>query len=1537
MRSILDDPSFKYPGYHDNWESLICWDVDPSMSVTSQNLEKRLRRLYPQNIVIATGKWEDGIVWEDDVVDLVEGNSDVFARQEAEDVFTCLVKTGPTSRPFNFVAKGIMNDHVNDISGDSESDNENAYVKEIEELEDAYAFLKPSGTQTVQRNVAKEENKTGDERDESKGNSEARNALSQLPPLTQSINRQQRLEQLEREKASRLFSLNMFNKHKKDTGVMAVTGGMRRKRVTAADEELEHSFFAARHYNTTATLSHLQLKYFHRPTLSRQALSPMLSKKPNIWHIHTEKKRGKHKLTASQGHLRRTHNSTKQISTATELSLVDDTSEYICIEYIEEYPNLIMNRGMSSKIVNYYRPVENIEGDEGSDVNAAVDGVGYESSSVLKIDGKSSGEDGNARNSANGRRVPRHMQRLISGGGVPSNNRTGTNVGDIDVPKLKEGVTEVLEKGEDFPFLGEILPGTPPQPALHCELFRAPLFSHEPQPTDFLLVRKSGIGGGACQFVLKSLPVVFTSGQQEPLKEVSAPRRKKTLTTFQSSFMMFHITKYFEKHSDIDIAGVQKEFKFFWDKFNTETKKALNRLADKREDHDDGTITWIKKAPLTARQIQAMRLQNNQVPLSIDDYINEFSPEDVCVYEAGIAAEYRLSHLGLNYFMSQKNLEQILTRFSRMKRFKKVRLIKIKKQLRDLIRDEELRKYMPRNYKLKGGVENDDKNYGDSVNSEQFSERFRGLNLLKNIAEIELKRLNKKIRIVRYINEISLLTPWVLTNSFVKNHVEEQNKGPNAKKDVLAGVGWGYQKYSGLLRLRGIPGDPSGVGEGYSYLNAISKKTATKKDGGGTASIVGTGKDLRVLSMKDLETICVQLGNGKDEIKRLKRWDRVRVIEYAATEAKKLGLSKHLWRYAREEKEGTQNLEEYKQTCVDIWNRQVRALRDFSWGEAIGVENDSKQECLRRWKRKQRKEKRAAMKAKLEEDQKKDATNKDVNNDSKDNNSLEESNDIDNVDLINSDSSSCKDSESSSDSESEVNTDDDDDIDEQTGRVDDPVPVPAVASRRTKKAMARAKLTGSQQEEKPMSIFDKLSQESITRNVDSNRDDSAGVNGSKSREDHERFWTTIRQRGGKVVKRVTRRFLDDGTEKIEVRFIMDPGELERVLNDEHVAEIRKRRLQQLQEEDIAMGRTPRRGSRGDGGFDMDEHTVEGSAKKKRRKNVHVTTGDKYEDEHVDEGGAPSLTLKVSAYLNKAEKHSNKVARLRAKEELQEEREYARFNKKAGGVSRQARGAGTYSQRSTVSQLRHPRLPHVLLAANQEMILCSIWNKKISAPFRAPVDLKLYPDYAKVVEQPICLQDIRDKIAAFSYHTMEGFVNDLKLMVSNSVLYSGDKAPITMTAKKLYEEAIRKLAVEGGGYDDKDISLMGKDSYGFFGQENDIKAKFASIGRIFHYGNEENDSYQPDVLHSSVPLPPPASPVTSNHSASVDNPQYQLAVNIPPVTDLDGNGSGSDIMHRGQEQDNITPNHEVEATAESQSEIKEMEEEEEEEEEVLEEG
>lgn len=128
--------------------------------------------------------------------------------------------------------------------------------------------------------------------------------------------------------------------------------------------------------------------------------------------------------------------------------------------------------------------------------------------------------------------------------------------------------------------------------------------------------------------------------------------------------------------------------------------------------------------------------------------------------------------------------------------------------------------------------------------------------------------LKEKHDVAQFIYEELQLAPWHLTGEFIDVHKKSEG--------------------SGMMQLSGL-GDPSGFGEGFSFLRKVDNKPAKATAAANSAlndhvkKITGTEDDLRKLTMKEMAEILRKFGNmGDKEIAALKRWDRVYVIRYVA-------------------------------------------------------------------------------------------------------------------------------------------------------------------------------------------------------------------------------------------------------------------------------------------------------------------------------------------------------------------------------------------------------------------------------------------------------------------------------------------------------------------------------------------------------------------------------------------------------------------------------------------------------------------------------
>ncbi|KAK2720741.1 transcription initiation factor TFIID subunit 1-like isoform X2 [Artemia franciscana] len=95
------------------------------------------------------------------------------------------------------------------------------------------------------------------------------------------------------------------------------------------------------------------------------------------------------------------------------------------------------------------------------------------------------------------------------------------------------------------------------------------------------------------------------------------------------------------------------------------------------------------------------------------------------------------------------------------------------------------------------------------------------------------------------------------------------------------------------------------------------------------------------------------------------------------------------------------------------------------------------------------------------------------------------------------------------------------------------------------------------------------------------------------------------------------------------------------------------------------------------------------------------------------------------------------------------------------------------------------------------ILENILNTRLttlpeSGPFLKPVSRKSVKDYYEVVKDPMDLETITRKVKANKYHNREDFLRDVEQIVKNSLAYNGETHPVTAKAKKVYDTAVEAL-------------------------------------------------------------------------------------------------------------------------------------------------
>ncbi|XP_071504650.1 transcription initiation factor TFIID subunit 1-like [Diadema antillarum] len=108
----------------------------------------------------------------------------------------------------------------------------------------------------------------------------------------------------------------------------------------------------------------------------------------------------------------------------------------------------------------------------------------------------------------------------------------------------------------------------------------------------------------------------------------------------------------------------------------------------------------------------------------------------------------------------------------------------------------------------------------------------------------------------------------------------------------------------------------------------------------------------------------------------------------------------------------------------------------------------------------------------------------------------------------------------------------------------------------------------------------------------------------------------------------------------------------------------------------------------------------------------------------------------------------------------------------------------YLKRPKQSKNRRRTDPQVILSTLLEDVLNAIRDIPYTQPFHNPVVRRQVPDYYKIVTKPMDLQTMRDSIRKHRYASREQFQTDVMQIVDNSILYNGAKSPLTMVARNM---------------------------------------------------------------------------------------------------------------------------------------------------------
>ncbi|KAK0086570.1 hypothetical protein PV325_002974 [Microctonus aethiopoides] len=136
-------------------------------------------------------------------------------------------------------------------------------------------------------------------------------------------------------------------------------------------------------------------------------------------------------------------------------------------------------------------------------------------------------------------------------------------------------------------------------------------------------------------------------------------------------------------------------------------------------------------------------------------------------------------------------------------------------------------------------------------------------------------------------------------------------------------------------------------------------------------------------------------------------------------------------------------------------------------------------------------------------------------------------------------------------------------------------------------------------------------------------------------------------------------------------------------------------------------------------------------------------------------------------------------------------------KDAVGAKKRRRATGDdhcdYLKRHQKPANRRRTDPVVVMSTILESILNEMRDLPDVQPFLFPVNAKDVPDYHKIVQRPMDLQTIRENLRQKRYQSREEFLADVNQIVENSTVYNGAKSSLTVAAKRMLEMCVERLA------------------------------------------------------------------------------------------------------------------------------------------------
>lgn len=353
-------------------------------------------------------------------------------------------------------------------------------------------------------------------------------------------------------------------------------------------------------------------RQFHRPILLNLTYGPLSKSGYHIIRNLQSHIKKKSKIMLKK---RRIHGYTDISFMQTLDDITSTDSLIILIEYSEEYPPLLCQNGMNSKLIQFCRINEN-EMNKKNTLNHYPNMEMLKSNiPIQKIANKTYMNMNNSQYNIKNQNYNYVKQNIVKQN-IENKNEIGIKLNEYGKPVY---ITKTS------PFLGN-LKGGQIILAIENNMYRAPLYQHKILDTDFLIIRNSG------GYFIREFQEIFLAGQEIPKKVIPVPGSKAS-TKYNRDLLQIYIYRHFHRSKEIPPRIKTDEIRRLF-KHNSENaiRKRLKYCSDYKRNSSNSNNG----------EVGSWQLRSNFILPSMDDLSKICKPEDACVYYSMISSERRL-------------------------------------------------------------------------------------------------------------------------------------------------------------------------------------------------------------------------------------------------------------------------------------------------------------------------------------------------------------------------------------------------------------------------------------------------------------------------------------------------------------------------------------------------------------------------------------------------------------------------------------------------------------------------------------------------------------------------------------------------------------------------------------------------------------------------------------------------------------------------------------------------------------------------------